>query len=135
MIQPMRAAVATALHPVERVLLAPVEVWRRHATTCVGLQEARAQRGAGARASSRSQAERALLVDMLEQENERLRGLLELRERLRVRSLAAEVLYEASDLYSRKVVIDRGATHGVKPSARRSSTRSACSGKSRASTR
>ena len=46
-------------------------------------------------------------------ENERLRALLELRPALQVRSIPAEVLYEAADPFSRKLFIDRGATHGV----------------------
>jgi rod shape-determining protein MreC len=116
LIKPMRAAVATALHPVERVLLAPVQAWRGVTQYLVGLQDA-VRNEELARAALAKQAERVLLVDALEQENERLRGVLSLRERLRVRSMAAEVLYEASDQYSRKVVIDRGLTHGVKPSA------------------
>jgi len=46
-------------------------------------------------------------------ENNRLRALLELRPGLSVKSQAAQVLYEASDPYSRKVIIDRGATNGI----------------------
>ena len=46
-------------------------------------------------------------------ENARLRGLLELQPALRVRSTAAEVLYEAKDPYSRKLFIDRGAQAGI----------------------
>jgi len=116
LIRPMRAAIATALHPVERVLLAPVEAWSGGTQYLAGLQEA-VRNEELARAALARQAERVLLVDVLEQENQRLRGLLALRERLHVRSMAAEVLYEASDQYSRKVIIDRGLTHGVKPSA------------------
>ena len=52
-------------------------------------------------------------VDLLLQENARLRSLLELRPGLSVRSQAAEVLYEAADPYSRKVIIDRGVAHNV----------------------
>ena len=59
------------------------------------------------------QAERAARAERLEHENERLRALLELRPALQVRSIPAEVLYEAADPFSRKLFIDRGATHGV----------------------
>jgi rod shape-determining protein MreC len=59
------------------------------------------------------QAEKAARSARLEHENERLRALLELRPMLQVRSTAAEVLYEAADPFSRKLFIDRGATHGV----------------------
>lgn len=52
-------------------------------------------------------------MDQLRAENARLRALLELRPALTVHARTAEVMYEAPDLYSRKVVIDRGATDGV----------------------
>ena len=54
-------------------------------------------------------------VDQLLQENARLRALLALRPTLNVRSQAAELLYEAADPYSRKVIIDRGVTNNVAP--------------------
>ena len=38
-----------------------------------------------------------------------LRRLLELRERLTSSTLAAEVLYDSADPFTRKVVIDKGA--------------------------
>jgi len=40
--------------------------------------------------------------------------LLKMREAQPVASMAAEVLYEAPDPYSRRVTIDRGSRHGVK---------------------
>ena len=54
-------------------------------------------------------------VDQLLQENARLRALLELRPGLSVRSQAAELLYEAADPYSRKVIIDRGVDPQRRP--------------------
>jgi rod shape-determining protein MreC len=111
-VRTLRAALATALAPVERTLLVPVELWRGGAGYAVGLQRALAAEDA-ARAELARQSERATRAEALAQENARLRGLLELRARLTVRSQAAETLYEASDAYSRKVIIDRGSTHGV----------------------
>ena len=52
-------------------------------------------------------------ADQLLEENKRLRALLELRPALQVRSQAAQILYEAPDPYSRKVIIDRGSSSGV----------------------
>jgi rod shape-determining protein MreC len=49
----------------------------------------------------------------LQAENKRLRALLELRPALQVVSVSAEVLYEATDPYSRRVIIDRGRSQGV----------------------
>src|SRR5919112_1931991 len=68
-----------------------------------------------ARSELARQSERAQRADQLEHENTRLRALLELRPTLSVRSQAAEILYEAADPYSRKVIIDRGVTHNVLP--------------------
>ena len=66
-----------------------------------------------ARQALARQSERAMRVDLLQQENARLRSLLELRPGLSVRSQAAELLYEAADPYSRKVIVDRGVAHNV----------------------
>lgn len=110
--EPLRAAVATLLLPVQRVLLIPVEMLHGGGQYLGGLEAARdGEREARARLAA--QAEHAARADVLAQENTRLRALLELRPALVVRSLAAEVMFEARDPFSRKVVIDRGAAHGV----------------------
>jgi rod shape-determining protein MreC len=109
---PLRAGVATVLHPIERALLVPVEMVQGGGSYLLGLRQALANEEAARRDLAR-QAERSLRVEQLSAENQRLRALLELRPALTVQSLAAEVLYDAPDPFSRKVVIDRGATHGV----------------------
>lgn len=110
--QPVRATLATVLAPVERVLLAPVVAWQSGRDYLEGLAAARAAE-AKARQQLAAQAERVTRVEQLEQENKRLRALLDLRPRLTVRSQAAEVLYDAPDPYTRKVIIDRGMTHKI----------------------
>ena len=110
--QPIRATVATMLYPLQRALLMPVEVIGDGRSYLGGLAQAVA-----AEESARSElarlSERAQRAEQLSQENARLRALLELRPSLEVRSQPAEVLYEAADPYSRKVIIDRGVTHNV----------------------
>jgi rod shape-determining protein MreC len=110
--QPLRAVIATVLLPAERLLMVPVMAWARAADYLGGLQGA-LSREQSARSELIRQAERSARADQLAQENAHLRGLLELRPALTVRSIAAEVLYEASDPFSRKVVIDRGSAGGV----------------------
>lgn len=110
--RPLRAAIATVLHPIERALLVPVAAWEGGSDYLLGLQGALAKEEAARRDLAR-QAERSSRVEQLTAENQRLRALLELRPALTVRSMAAEVLYDAPDPFSRKIVIDRGATHGV----------------------
>ncbi len=110
--QPLRAVVATVLNPVERVLRTPVDAWALASDYLMGLQDARSAENK-ARLELAQQAERASRVEQLLQENTRLRALLELRAALKVRSLTAEVLYDAPDPYSRKVIIDRGNRDGL----------------------
>jgi rod shape-determining protein MreC len=81
---------------------------RAAATTCAAWT---ARRQAAARPHGRL-AERCEHAPTSWPENERLRALLDLRPALQVRSLAAEVMYEAADPYSRKVFIDRGQPAG-----------------------
>ncbi len=110
--QPLRATIATALLPVQRVLSVPVQMWRTASEYVQGLSGALASEKV-ARNQLALQSEKAARVERLESENANLRALLDLRPALQVRSLAAEVLYEASDPYSRKLFIDRGTTQGV----------------------
>ncbi len=108
----LRAVLATVLYYPQQALLAPVQAAQGGGDYMLGLKRALANEES-ARRDLAAQAERALRVEQLLAENTRLRGLLELRPNLNVRSQAAQVLYEASDPYSRKVIIDRGATNGV----------------------
>lgn len=110
--RPLRTIVATVLNPVERALRVPVDAWNGAGDYAMGLQHALSSETA-ARSTLAKQAERAARVEQLESENKRLRDLLGLRPALTVKSQSAEILYEASDPFSRKVVIDRGTTHGV----------------------
>ena len=110
--QPLRAVAAMALHPVQRALLVPLQLKDEAGHYLQGLEQAR-RAESQARSELALQAERASRADQLLAENARLRALLDLRPALAVRSQAAEVLYEAPDLFSRKVVIDRGAGQRV----------------------
>lgn len=110
--QPLRAGLATLLHPLQLALLKPVQASRQAGDYLLGLEQALTREEAARRDLAR-QAERALRVEQLELENTRLRSLLELRPSVTVRSQPAQILYEASDPFTRKVIIDSGATHGV----------------------
>ena len=108
----LRALLATALYYPQQVLLMPVQALGVASDYARGLRNARAAEEAARLALAR-QAEHASRVEPLLAENARLRGLLDLRPGLNVRAQAAQVLYEASDPYSRKVIIDRGMTQGI----------------------
>ncbi len=111
-IVPLRAGLAVVLLPVQRALSVPVQLWQGAADYLGGLDRA-LQAGRAADARLAAQAEKSARVNQLLGENERLRALLELRPAVITRSLAAEVMFEAADPYSRKFFIDRGQNHGI----------------------
>lgn len=111
---PLRAALATALYPVQWLVMQPVDAARQAGGYFTSLHTAQ-QEEADARQRLAQQAERALQVEQLMLENQRLRELLVMRERITTPATGAQVLYDAADPYSRKVVIDRGQTHGIVP--------------------
>jgi len=112
MAQPLRAAVATVLHPVQRALLAPSRVWDEVVHYLSGMDEARAVQARAQRLVT-TQAERVMRMDELARENARLRALLALRPRIEVATSSAEILYDTQDPFTRKVVIDQGGNQGV----------------------
>lgn len=114
MMQPARAALALVLQPVQRLLLTPVDAWETAGDYLRGTKRAMAAEDLAKRQLAQ-QAERLSRAEALQAENERLRKLLGLQPSLTVPSLSAEVLFEAPDPFSRRVVIDRGATQGIAP--------------------
>ena len=110
--EPLRAGLAMALMPLQAAAAVPLEIWHGGGDYLRGLRQAQADASA-ARAALAAQSVKATSAAQLANENARLRALLELRPALAVRSLAAEVMYEAADPFSRKVFIDRGQTQGV----------------------
>jgi len=109
---PARSAVALALHPLQKALLAPVDAWDAGGDYLRGTERAM-QAENEAKMQLARQAERLSRANQLEAENAKLRALLGLRPALTVPSITAEVLYEAPDPYSRRVVIDRGSHDGI----------------------
>lgn len=116
LVQPLRAAVATVLYPAQWLALQPVQMAHRGLGYLTELKTARATEQA-ARLKLAEQSQRAGQVEQLLLENARLRALLGLRERVQVPAQAAQVLYDATDPYSRRVVIGKGQMQGVQPGA------------------
>jgi rod shape-determining protein MreC len=111
---PIRAAIATALYPVQWLILQPVNAIGEVGNYFQSLHTAQTSEGEALRRLA-TQAERSLQVEQLDLENRRLRELLAMRERITTPASGAQVLYDSADPYSRKVVIDRGQTHGIAP--------------------
>ena len=110
--QPIRAAIATALYPVQWLAVQPVDALERSSEYFSGLNQAQSE-SEDAHKKLALQSLRAGKVEQLTQENNRLRKLLDLREQLAIPVMAAEVLYDAADPYTRKVIIDKGQAHQV----------------------
>ncbi|MGF6349942.1 rod shape-determining protein MreC [Variovorax sp. W2I14] len=111
-VQPIRATLGAVLYPVQWVALKPVQLMMGGGRYLEDLQTAQ-RNEADARKALMMQAQRASQADTLAQDNARLRELLELRQTTTTPGRAAEVLYDAADPYTRKIVIDQGLAHGV----------------------
>jgi rod shape-determining protein MreC len=110
----LRTWLALAAYPLQRAATAPVEL----AGAVGGFFSTQAQLVAEnerLRAKALSSSHDAQRYEAAQAEIEQLRRLIGAQERLPVRAIAAEVMYNARDPYSHKLFIDRGATHGVRP--------------------
>ena len=108
----VRQAVSVAIYPLERVAATPAGLVRNAAEYLSTLVEVQRDNRV-LRSKALADAERLLRQADLERENARLRGLMRMSARVQATSIAADVLYEARDAFSRKVIVDRGAQHDV----------------------
>jgi len=110
--QPVRAALAQVLYPAQWVIMQPVNAVRGVGGYFQSLQSA-TRSEQELRQQMGLQSQKANQVEQLLQENRRLRQLMDLRERVTTPSQLAQVLYDAADPFSRKIVIDKGLNHGI----------------------
>jgi len=110
--QPLRASVATVLYPVQWLVMQPIDWFWQGASYFESLKRAQSTEEE-ARKKMGLQAQRANQVEQLTLENDRLRKLLELGERITTQAQAAQVLYDSADPFTRKVVINKGLIDGV----------------------
>jgi rod shape-determining protein MreC len=110
--QPMRVALAAILYPVQWIAMQPVLLLGSGGAYFSSLRSAQAAKDDAFKKLG-LQSQRANQVEQLALENTRLRNLLGLRERLQTTGIAAQVLYDAADPYTRKVVIDKGLADKV----------------------
>ena len=110
--QPLRMAVATVLYPLQWVALKPVTAVQAVSVYFASLNTAQSARDA-AQNIRIVQSQRVNQVEQLLLENERLRKLMGMRERLQSPTHPAQVIYDAADPCTRKVVIDKGVLAGI----------------------
>ena len=114
--QPLRAALSVALYPVQWLAMRP-QVLMEYTGEYMQERDVAQASEREARQELLVQARRSGQVEQLALENKQLRELLSLSKRLDTKGIAAEVLYDAADPYTRKLIIDKGMTHGVKASS------------------
>jgi len=112
MVQPLRASIATALYPLQWLVLQPLSL-SQHANERMDAMFTKEATVQLLRQQLAEQRQRAQQTEQLVLENQRLRGILNLQERQLPGALAAQVVYDAADPYTRKVVLDRGESQGV----------------------
>ncbi len=112
LMRPLRAGLATALYPVQWAVIEPFRLALGGSAYFVSQASLQAQADTAQRQLA-TQSVRAGQVEQLTLENHRLRQLLELRAQITTVAQSAEVLYDAADPYTHKVVIDKGTTQGV----------------------
>jgi rod shape-determining protein MreC len=110
--QPLRVGLAVVLYPVQWLAMQPIQLVQGGGQYFSSLRSAQTAKDLALKKLG-LQAQRANQVEQLALENQRLRKLLGLRDRLQSGGMAAQVLYDAADPYTRKVVIDRGMTDKV----------------------
>lgn len=112
--QPIRTALATVLYPAQWLALQPVHAVQGAGMYFIRLSQAESDSEEASKTLA-LQSLRAGRVEQLTLENNRLRKLLGLREQLATPVMTAEVLYDAADPYTRKVIIGKGLLQGVEP--------------------
>ncbi len=110
----IRQAVGAALYPVQVVAMLPRDAFFASAEYFTALstlkEDNRQLREQQVLNAQQLQQSRQLLA-----ENTYLRKLLEASQRVQLKTVMSEILYDARDPFSRKVIIDRGARHGILP--------------------
>lgn len=108
----IRQVVGSALYPLQVAALVPRDAINRagdYFSSLTALQQEN-------RSLTRELSANAQLLQQSQQlfaENAQLRKLLGASERLLVKSLMSEILYDARDAFTRKIVLDRGSQSGV----------------------
>lgn len=107
-----RQGLSVVTYPLQMAAATPADFVRNASRYFATLLEVQFE-NAELRRQQLGAGERLLRYQQLEQENAQLRGLMQMSQRVPVKSVAAEILYNAPDPFARKVILDRGAQQGV----------------------
>jgi rod shape-determining protein MreC len=110
----LRNWLALAAYPLQRAATAPIELLSS-VGSFLASQAQLVQENESLRAKALDASRDAQRYEAAQAEAAQLRRLIGAQERLEVRAIPAEVMYNGRDPYSHKLFIDRGATQGVRP--------------------
>jgi rod shape-determining protein MreC len=108
----VRLGIATAIWPLQQAAFIPIEAagglggYFNRLTTVLAENER-------LRKQALQSANLLLRQEHLENENKRLRALLDMRDQHPAEGRLAEIIYSARDPFSRRVIIDKGLQHGI----------------------
>lgn len=108
----LRMAATTAAYPVQRIAYVPLEGAGSFGKYFSGLATLH-QENDELRRKQLAVANQLLRQRYLEDENKRLRALLDMRARQPVAGVVADIQYAARDPFSRRVIIDKGVQRGI----------------------
>ena len=114
MLGKVRHVIGMMIYPVQRIALVPRDLFEMTGEylSSVGELHGEVDRLREKEVQDAQVLER---VAFLENENRHLRELLGMSQRIRLKSVPAEILYDAHNAFMRKVVLNRGSSHGVLP--------------------
>lgn len=113
-LEQIRNGVAIVLYPLQRAAYTPVDLYEQlggYFTSLAVLQ----RENVHLKRKELESANWLLRQQHLELENQRLRALLDMKDRQPVSGTIAEILYKARDPFSRRVVVDKGSQHDIVP--------------------
>lgn len=113
-LEPLRQGVAILTYPLQIAAATPAEFVRNASDYFSGLITLQRE-NSRLKAQQLRVSSQILLNEQLRQENENLRGLLQMQAQIPVKSTAAEILFSARDPFSRKVVLDKGGRNAIEP--------------------
>lgn len=108
----IRQALATALYPFQTVAMMPRDAANTISDSLVALNTLQKEN----RELRQQQIVNAQLLQqerLLAAENAQLRKLLEMQQKVPVKSIVGEILYDARDPFTRKIILNRGSQQGV----------------------
>ncbi len=110
----VRHVIGMVIYPVQRVAMVPRDLFELTGEYLASVNELHAEVDR-LRAKEMQDAQVLERVAFLENENRHLRELLGMSQQLKVKSVPAEILYDARNAFVRKVVLNRGSRDGVLP--------------------